>query len=73
MAKFLYDIELADTLDFFQWHFPMENTENVENMANWINNFSESESFYHWEFQLFYDIEMPVEIIIIFFCYWKCQ
>ena len=44
----------------------MANTENAENMVNWVYNFSESESFFHWKFPPFYDIELPVEIIIIF-------
>ena len=44
----------------------MTNTENAENMENWVNNFSESERFFHWKFPLFYDIKLPVEIILIF-------
>ena len=62
VEKSIYDIELSDTLSiFFQWHFPMANTENAENMDSSVNNFSESESFFHWKFPLF----------MILNCQWK--
>ena len=61
-AKFLYDIELSDTLSiFFQMAFSNGKHENAENMENWVKNFSESESFSIGNFRFF----------MILKCQWK--